>query len=458
MWIALTLSLAACAPAALPPLEYPEPGAADDLRIEGELVQGERTCTSGTGIIEPCDRLDLAFDRHVTAYLTVHTAVPAIHQPPGDGWEPVGATEGTEVTYRRRVDPGRRYRALLWVTPRQREERVGYRVTVRPMPSEHSAPRRNPVRTVDWEARREEVLGGRPLAEFTRRRGDLERHVREVLTPENGIFPFGEPIRAEVAQLADLPVELAGDRCYWFVFRLRSGGWSELVRRGAQVRLDTGDGRPNHVSLDGFHDAGINRGGLCAATSATARLSVYVTRLDGGPYAHELADGQVTVHVYGRSQNAFGYTAEEFAAVARSSTRGLRAAGTLATGDLSRFGEVPMQIQRGTCYVLVLRLGDGADWSAGAREHGVREELRLPDESIVPGPGVRGPGGVFDAGCPLNGGPGVFTLRTRDGVLGQGPFRLELYTRAARAGELRQQEIDDCEAGVVEACRRLRRR
>ncbi|HEX6836109.1 MAG TPA: hypothetical protein VF334_06025 [Polyangia bacterium] len=114
--------------------------------------------------------------------------------------------------------------------------------------------------------------------------------------------------------------------------------------------------------------------------------------------------------------------------------------GRAISGRLEKFAPPTIQLKRGWCYVMVLRLGEGASWSEHARQ-GVEftyKPKRGGDGEISGGPGVAGPGGVGSAGCPQRSGTYLFDLIADFGAaessdklhdLGSGPYSLQLMSK-----------------------------
>src|SRR5262245_61066317 len=91
---------------------------------------------------------------------------------------------------------------------------------------------------------------------------------------------------------------------------------------------------------------------------------------------------------------------------------GYRAEGAPNGGRLEAFQPIPVELKRGRCYMMVLRLGAGATWSPHARA-GV-SFIYTPNAggaTINGGPGITGPGGIGSAGCPQATGAYLFDLQ-----------------------------------------------
>jgi hypothetical protein len=98
---------------------------------------------------------------------------------------------------------------------------------------------------------------------------------------------------------------------------------------------------------------------------------------------------------------------------------------------------------KGTCYTVVLRLGDGAAWGVGA-EAGLRFDFRSPTGPGSGGPGVRGPGAVVSVGCAEASGPIALTMAPMIGndPIGSGRVSLELWSHVLTKQEAVALEAD----------------
>jgi hypothetical protein len=97
----------------------------------------------------------------------------------------------------------------------------------------------------------------------------------------------------------------------------------------------------------------------------------------------------------------------------------------------------------GTCYTVVMRLGDGAAWGLGA-EAGLKFDFRRPEIAGSGGPGVVGPGAVASVGCAEATGPITLTMAPMIGQdpIGQGPITLQLYSHVLTQAEKQHLEED----------------
>lgn len=114
-------------------------------------------------------------------------------------------------------------------------------------------------------------------------------------------------------------------------------------------------------------------------------------------------------------------------------------------GELEKFKALELQLNRGLCYVAVLRLGNGAAFGPHARR-GVKVVTAFELEDIVENDSaIVGPGVVLDAGCPLVDGHLVVDLQAtfeadrnnrRFHELGTGPYTWTLYSAPITEKEL----------------------
>jgi hypothetical protein len=97
----------------------------------------------------------------------------------------------------------------------------------------------------------------------------------------------------------------------------------------------------------------------------------------------------------------------------------------------------------GTCYTVVMRLGDGATWGLGA-EAGLKFDFRRPEIAGSGGPGVVGPGAVASVGCAEATGPITLTMAPMFGTdpIGQGPIKMQLYSHVLTRAEKQHLEQD----------------
>ncbi len=97
----------------------------------------------------------------------------------------------------------------------------------------------------------------------------------------------------------------------------------------------------------------------------------------------------------------------------------------------------------GTCYMVVMHLGEGATWGVGA-EAGLEFAFRRPEIAGSGGPGVVGPGAVASVGCAEATGPITLTMAPRFGTdpMGAGPLTMQVYSRVLTREEKRNLEAD----------------
>lgn len=150
---------------------------------------------------------------------------------------------------------------------------------------------------------------------------------------------------------------------------------------------------------------------------------------------------------------AFDHTAEELEAKITHHTTGYTKESTAIQGRLEAFREVPMKLRRGRCYFVVVRLGEGATFSDHAKR-GVVFLFHNGDRGmeVNGGPGIHGPGGVASGGCPQADADATFDLQANWGramdkskihELGEGPYTIELYSKAVSDGELAARKADE---------------
>lgn len=97
----------------------------------------------------------------------------------------------------------------------------------------------------------------------------------------------------------------------------------------------------------------------------------------------------------------------------------------------------------GTCYTVVMRLGEGAAWGLGA-EAGLKFDFRRPEIAGSGGPGVVGPGAVASVGCAEATGPITLTMAPMIGQdpIGSGPIAMQLYSHVLSRAEKQKLEAD----------------
>lgn len=304
--------------------------------------------------------------------------------------------------------------------------------TARPAPT----PAPTPTPTVDWAALRADVAAREPMAEFQRLPGNRRSRVSESFNVAESVFALAEPVAVDPADTSSITVTLPTNRC-WYVSLELDGSWSELAARGG-LRANLAAGGTSAVgALDPYMDGAVSEGGLCLSTGGVARLAIAIPELEGGPDGHAIGTGTATIQLFGTPQSPFGYTAEELEALVTSHTR--RARGRrLTSGDLRSYTPAAFSIRRRHCHVIVMRLGEGAAFAERTRRVGVRAEVVMPEVRALAGPGIRGPGGIFDAGCHRDAAEAELHLTVDGGTpLGEGEYVLTLHSRPARPAELR---------------------
>lgn len=147
----------------------------------------------------------------------------------------------------------------------------------------------------------------------------------------------------------------------------------------------------------------------------------------------------------------FEHSVEELDAFVAEHTEGYEAAGDELTGSLDSFEPWDIEMERGKCYRLVIRLDEGAAFGEHARR-GVAFKYTSPGKPTVNGgPGVHGPGAVASGGCPQTDRTATFdmianwgsaTNKSRIHELGSGGFTAQLFTRDISEKELAERKAD----------------
>jgi len=132
-------------------------------------------------------------------------------------------------------------------------------------------------------------------------------------------------------------------------------------------------------------------------------------------------------------------------------TDGYEPVGPPVEAHLEGYQPLEVQLERGYCYRMVVRLQPGAQYSEHARR-GVAFVYTAPGEPEVNGgPGVHGPGAVASGGCPQRTHAALFDIRANWGSatdpsriheLGHGKMTLQLYAKPITEEELAAQEQD----------------
>ncbi len=97
----------------------------------------------------------------------------------------------------------------------------------------------------------------------------------------------------------------------------------------------------------------------------------------------------------------------------------------------------------GTCYTIVMRLGENAAWGLGA-EAGLKFDFKRPEIAGSGGPGVIGPGAVASVGCAEADGPITLTMAPMIGQdpIGTGPMSMQLFSHVLTRAEREHLEAD----------------
>lgn len=135
---------------------------------------------------------------------------------------------------------------------------------------------------------------------------------------------------------------------------------------------------------------------------------------------------------------AMGYptrhTAAELEAFLAKNLDGYKPVGSAVPAKLDAPVRVPVKLARGNCYFMVLRLGEGANFSEKAEAgYDFEFEPKGAGTKVSGGPGLHGPGGAGSGGCPQQDGDYDFvlhlTLGSSDRDLGTGPATLQLFAK-----------------------------
>lgn len=130
-------------------------------------------------------------------------------------------------------------------------------------------------------------------------------------------------------------------------------------------------------------------------------------------------------------------------AMIEQQTKDFRKTGRRAEGRLEAPESFAIQGVKGTCYTIVMRLGEGAAWGIGA-EAGLRFDFQSPTGPGSGGPGVAGPGAVASVGCADADGTitlGMVPLFGADPI-GSGPYSLEVWSHVLTKAEATHLEAD----------------
>jgi hypothetical protein len=113
--------------------------------------------------------------------------------------------------------------------------------------------------------------------------------------------------------------------------------------------------------------------------------------------------------------------------------------------ELAALPRIPVELEAGRCYVQVLRLADGSQWSPSAVAN-VFFEYGGEMMKVNAGPGRIGRGAVARLGCQPRAHRFALRIWTAGEVLGRGAATLELYGRPATEAELEHEERSTREA------------
>jgi hypothetical protein len=151
---------------------------------------------------------------------------------------------------------------------------------------------------------------------------------------------------------------------------------------------------------------------------------------------------------------AFDVPASDLDAFVTKQTEGYAKVGAPIATRLDGFEPVPVRLERGRCYRMVIRLDPGASFSELARR-GVAFVYHNGDRGmeVNGGPGIHGPtGGVASAGCPQQSAHATFDIIANWGSamdkshvheLGTGGVTLQLYAKRVDARKLAELKADE---------------
>lgn len=147
----------------------------------------------------------------------------------------------------------------------------------------------------------------------------------------------------------------------------------------------------------------------------------------------------------------FDHTDAELDGYVAEHTVGYEKLGEPVTGNLDTFNPFELDVKRGKCYRMVLRLAPEAAFSDHAMR-GVSFRYEAPGRpTTMGGPGIYGPGGVASGGCPQTDHTKTFDIialsgsatdKSRIHDLGTGTFTLQLYTKDVTEQELAEMKAD----------------
>jgi hypothetical protein len=133
----------------------------------------------------------------------------------------------------------------------------------------------------------------------------------------------------------------------------------------------------------------------------------------------------------------------ELDATIAKQTKDFKPAGKHVEGRLETPAPLTIDARKGTCYTIVMKLGDDAAWGTGA-EAGLKFDFQGASGNGSGGPGVVGPGAVASVGCAEADGSITWTMAPMVGhdPIGQGTYWLDLYSHALTAAEAKHLEED----------------
>ncbi len=156
-------------------------------------------------------------------------------------------------------------------------------------------------------------------------------------------------------------------------------------------------------------------------------------------------DAQLTARA--SAARTLGYptrkSADELAAMIAQQTKDFSRTAQRSDGQLEAPTPLVIDGEKGTCYTVVMRLGEGAAWGDAA-EAGLRFDFSSPTGPGSGGPGVAGPGAVASVGCAEASGPITLTMAPMfgTGTIGHGPFSLEVWRHVLTGAEARHLDED----------------
>jgi len=327
-----------------------------------------------------------------------------------------------------------------------------YQLVFDPPPSKLLAPPRN-----DAAGRRERYLQLPVQKEFATDAARMESALRDEL---HSFQRDGDSVSARLEAFAGLELPVQADRCYRFVVRLgKDAAFSPIAQRGLRATFELHEGTPApHSDLTVLGRSAILRE-QCLDAGGTARFKL-ATGLPSA--ANELGTGPLSVEVWTRPNGPFTESPAALEKAIARETRGYKLL-TTQSGRLEDFHGLELPLHRGACYAMSVKLGSGASFSAEARKrrlanfHLYAPGVLAENEAISSGrPGVVGPGGVAQFGCPQRSGKGRFNLAYHDQVLGSGPITVQIFTRPIAEAELRRQ-ARETRAAEAETARSIER-